>query len=511
MQSKTPTVLVILDGFGYRAQMQDNAPASAHMPTWRSFLATYPHVLLEASGPAVGLPVGFIGNSEVGHLTLGAGRRVMSILSRFNAAIDDESFFSNAMLLERFNALKASGKSLHIMGLLSDAGVHSHEKHMYAYLKLARMVGLKHVYVHAILDGRDVPARCAQVYLERLDQAMHREGIGVLASIHSRFYAMDRDTNWDRTKRSYEMLVQGNFDGVHKTWQSYVVSQYARGLSDEFIEPYLFEQSGRVQSGDGVVFINFRADRAWQLAAAFLEPECKYFSRSPLELSFFISTTRYRSDFKRFKNDVLFEHEEVKNTLLDVLAARGQSVFAIAETEKVAHVTYFFRGEREEKKASEQYVIIPSIKKRNYVDHPEMSGPEITTVLCNALRDELADFYLVNYANADMVGHSGNFEATKKACEHLDLYLARLYKEVVEKRGGALFITADHGNAEEMAGRFKNSHTTNQVPFVIAGKDFEGRVFKEGSYELADVAPTIVRYMNIDVPREMGGHGVTLK
>lgn len=502
-----PTMLVILDGFGYSLQPYGNAIAHAKMPMWDYLLKTYPNTLLQASGLAVGLPDGFIGNSEVGHLTIGAGCVIPSILKRFDDAINDESFYKNPLLLKSFELLKTRNKALHLMGLLSDAGVHSNEKHLYALLKMARDAGLTKVFIHAFLDGRDVVPKSAGRYLERLEAICNTLGCGIIASLHGRFYAMDRDTNWDRTKISYDVLV-GKTKPCVLSWHDYLDKGFVEGITEEFIQPVLLNEEGFIKRDDGVVFFNFRADRARQLTQCFVDPDFTYFERKHLfsfdhSLAFFITTTRYKKEFENFNNLVLFEMSDIENTLLDQIAEKttgAQSVFIIAETEKYAHVSYFFRGMRDIQLPHEQRVLIPSIKTKTFAEYPDMSAPQITKALLDSLQTNHAFFYLVNYANADMVGHSGNFEATVKACECLDAQLTALYDEVVLKQGGTIFIVADHGNAEEKielgTGKPLTAHSRNPVRFVVVGDRYKNQnLFKEHDAGLSIVTPLIVRHL----------------
>lgn len=505
----TPTMLVILDGFGYNKNKDGNAIAQAHMPFWNSLLSNYPSALLKASGESVGLLPGFIGNSEVGHLTLGAGRIVPSMLKRFSDAINDGTLATSPVLLDNFATLKASGKSLHLMGLVSDAGVHSYLEHAKALIKMACQYGIKQVFIHAFLDGRDVPPMSAFKYLEDLQQFCIELQCGFIASIHGRFYAMDRDENWQRTCTSYEaMCGLGTQSPIAIPWQEGLKQAYDHGETDEFVHPLLLTEHGAIKPGDGVIFFNFRPDRARQLTKVFLDPNFQHFN-NPINtgngtLSFFISATRYKESFT---NPVLFEPELVKDTLLDVIGTQPQPqpVFIIAETEKFAHVTYFFRGMEEKQLANETRTLIPSIKAQNYIQHPEMSAPGITAALIRSLRTNPAFFYLVNYANADMVGHSGNLAATIKACEVLDQQLALLYHEVVKRLHGLLVITADHGNAEEKldaAGNGLTAHTTNPVPFVyISGKPKKmTEILVDRGFGLANVAPTLLKHMMLKIP-----------
>lgn len=489
-------MLIILDGFGYRKEKDGNAIANANMKTWKMLQKKYPHTLLRASGSAVGLPDGFMGNSEVGHTCIGAGRVVRTSFCKLHDSIDDKTFFKNKLLIEKFKILKEKNKSLHLMGLLSDSGVHAHIDHLFALIRLAKQEGLKKVFIHAFLDGRDTPPKSAKKYLQLLQSVCEKEKCGKIGSVHGRFYAMDRDENWDRIKKSYDVLCgkTESKNGV-RSWSDVIEDNYKKNITDEFIEPTLLIKDGIVSKDDGIVFYNFRPDRAWQITKSFLENN---------KLSFFISTTRYKKEFEKFNNDVLFERMEIKNTLLDVIAKK-KPVFTIAETEKYAHVTYFFRGKVEKKLSNETRVLVPSKKVKSYVDHPEMSAPEITKKIIESLKTKKSCFYLVNFANCDMVGHSGDFDATVKACQCLDEQLAILYKEVVEKLGGTIFLTGDHGNAEEN----KTSHTTNPVPFIVINKSLEGehRLFENQDfsvrYGVSQVAPTILKYIGLEIPEEM--------
>ena len=525
MKNYSPTMLIILDGFGYRKNADGNAIKAANMPNWKEWLKVYPNCLLKASGEAVGLLPGYMGNSEVGHTCMGSGRIVKTTLAKFHEAINNKSFFKNELLLKNFEKLKKENKTLHLMGLLSDAGVHSHECHLHAFIQLASMVGLKKVFIHAFLDGRDTPPKSAATYLQRLDDICKKFNCGTLTTMHGRFYAMDRDNNWDRTKVSYEILTARQDPSTelrangrvnlstaknlkNVTWQQALEDSYAKNITDEFFYPIQLHQDGIIQKEDGVVFFNFRPDRARQLTESFINPEFKEFKTKDLNsttntLTFFITTTRYKKEFEKFKNDVLFEKESIQHTLLDEISIQTNNpVFVIAETEKYAHVTYFFRGMVEKTLPNETYTLIPSIKAKNYINHPEMSAEKITDAILKSLDTKPAYFYLINYANPDMVGHSGNFDATVKACEFVDKQLEKLYKEVIEKQDGTIFITGDHGNAEEMNGKHSTSHTTNPVIFMMINKKIEPKNFESG-LGLANIAPTILKYLRLNTPKEM--------
>lgn len=513
-----PTMLIVLDGFGHSKKNEGNAIASSHMPFWHYLCANYPSALLHASGPDVGLLPGFVGNSEVGHMTLGSGRVTPSVLKRFHEEIDSGSFFKNKILTEKIISLKESGGALHLMGLLSDAGVHSHEYHLQAIIKLAHILGLSRVFIHVFLDGRDTLPTSAKLYLQRLDDYCSAWQCGSIATIQGRFYSMDRDNNWQRTQRAYQALI-GYLVPQAATWQIALEQAYHTGTTDEFVPPYLINPDGIIRPGDGVVFFNFRPDRARQLTQAFIDPNFTHFENmlntGNGRLAFFVTTTRYSQDFALFNNQILFKQDPITHTLLDQIALQSSNpppTYIIAETEKYAHVTYFFRGLDDKQLPSEMRVLIPSLKEKNYINHPEMSGPAITNALIRSLRTNPAFFYLVNYASPDMVGHSGNFKATVKACEIIDQQLALLYHEVVQRLNGTLIITADHGNAEEKIdaqGNQLTAHTSNPVPFIVIRKKSATKAHKplilpeEPHFGLANAAPTILKLMGLPIPPEM--------
>ena len=504
MKSTSPIVLVILDGFGYTKDRKNNAIAAASTPHLTQWLAEYPHALLQASGAAVGLFPGTIGNSEVGHLTIGAGRVIPQPMVTIHQAIADKSLFKNKTLTNNLTTLAKSGNALHIMGLLSDASVHSDIEHLYAYLDAAHQQKIKHVYIHAFLDGRDVPPKSAEIYLEQLDTALAAFGYGSLGSIHGRFYAMDRDNNWDRTQKSYRILTQAQ-DIMPLPWQDVLEKQYAQGLTDEFIIPTQIDPTSTIQAGDGVIFLNVRPDRARQLTSCFVDTAFKQFPLTHIPLTCFITPVAYSTTLK---TAILFPTKPVEHTLKEVIAAAGKSIFAIAETEKYAHVTYFFGGGTEHAFPHETRTLIPSIKAENYVEAPHMSAALITDAVIASLQTQPADFYLINYANADMVGHSGNLAATVKAIECLDHELGRLYEAVVQKCNGTLYITADHGKAEQMVDpktkQPNPAHTTNPVPFIVINKEGATHDVQLPLKELCDIAPFILKAMQLPVPPEMG-------
>lgn len=488
---QSPTVLVILDGFGYAKPSLTNAISQAHMPHFQELLADYPVTLLKASGMAVGLPEGQIGNSEVGHLTIGSGSVILQPLTMINLAIQDGTFFTNSILRKALQNLKEEQKTLHLMGILSDGNVHGSLDHLIAFLKVAQQIGLQRVVVHPFLDGRDVAPQSAHEYLEKLELTLQEVGIGIIGSIHGRFYAMDRNRHWNLVKKSYQVLTEPQTK-VEKNWQTVLESSYHKKITDEFLEPTQLDPAGYIRPDDGVIFWNFRPDRARQLTQLFLNPPADLHMKK-IPLSFFITPVSYGPEYK---TTVLYQKPRVPQTLTKLLHDKGYSLFAVAETEKYAHVTYFFNGGREQKLEHEQRVLVPSIEKRDYLQHPEMSADIITEVVLHSLQTDPADFYVINYANADMIGHTGNLAATIKAVECLDKQLGILYKEVVQKRNGTLYITADHGNAEQMFDAKTNqshtAHTANPVYFLMVQQDLKGVQDQLPLEELSDIAPFIV-------------------
>lgn len=500
MKISKPSALIILDGFGYRQEQQYNAIAQAKIPNFSYLWNTYPHTLLDASGNAVGLPDYMNGNSEVGHLTIGAGCIIEQPMKWWLDSIADGSFQSHPLLLKYLEQLKSSGGSLHIMGLLSDAGVHAHEKQLYSLIEIATKLSIKKIIVHAILDGRDVVPRSAYQYLQKLTRVIHTYANQqvVLGSIHGRFYAMDRDNNWDRIEKTYRVLTEKQ-DNCFAGWEKVLEHTYAQGNSDEFVEPTQINPEGIIKNGDGIIFYNIRSDRARQFTTSFIQPqykEFKPFSVKPLKLAFFITPVLYAEDLLTI---TLFPRPVIRNTLKDILSHRGKTIFAIAETEKYAHVTYFFRGENEEPVAGETRVMIPSIKTETYKNYPEMRANEITDAVIESLSKEPRDFYLINYSNADMVGHSGDLNATIQAIESLDKQLGILYTEFVGKRDGTLYITADHGKAEDMFDENMNQprtgHTNNKVPFLYIHNRLKNTHTSFYLTQLSDIASFIIEHM----------------
>lgn len=499
---KAPCALVILDGFGYSPISENNAIAQAKKPTLDYLMQHYSHCLLHASGQAVGLPEGTEGNSEVGHITLGAGRIVPSAFLHFSKAIADGSFFTNPVLRTHLQKIAQEKRSLHIIGLLSSASSQCSMQLIKALIQAAATeYPIKKIIVHAILDGRDTPLKAASIFLQEIENYIKPYKNVSLGSITGRFYAMDRDKDWDRTKKAYDMLI-GQTPVTFDTWQTALDSYYSNNITDEFIPPTLVQPQAYIHADDGVIFANFREDRARQLAACFLEPKTMPVSIAPVLLSFFITAIRYE---KQFNNPVLYESAPVNHTLKEILSTAGKTIFSIAETEKYAHVTYFFSDGIEQPFAGEQWTLIHSLPVKNYAQAPAMSAQKITDEVIHSLQTNPADFYLINYANADMVGHTGNFAATIKAIEYLDNQIRQLYDIIIKKMHGSMIITADHGNAEYMfdvkTGQPYPGHTTNPVPFLYINNENT----KIPLHGLADVAPFILKQFGLPVPKEMTG------
>jgi len=506
---RRPIVLMILDGFGYSKSTEANAINTASTPTWDKLWATRPKALLDCSGSAVGLPDRQMGNSEVGHLHLGAGRLLPQTLTQLNNEVESGEFKKNIVLCDLVNEVISNDKSLHVVGLLSAGGVHSHEDHIQAMLEMAAEKGVKKLYLHAILDGRDTPPKSAQASLEKMDTVFKRLGVGKTVSIVGRFYAMDRDNRWDRVQLAYDLLTQGKADNSARTAVSGLLSSYERDQTDEFVLPTSIhpesEAAVSIENGDSVVFMNFRSDRTRELTRALTEAEFNEFEREVVpSLSQFVCLTKYHEDFTL---PVAYPPVDVKNGFGEVLAQQGLKQLRIAETEKYAHVTFFFNGGVDEPNEGEDRILIPSPNVKTYDLQPEMSAPELTDKLVEAVLSGKYDAIITNYANCDMVGHTGDFDAAVKAVEAIDICIARLV-EALDQVGGEVFITADHGNAEQMtdpaSGQTHTAHTTNPVPFVYVGRS----ATLEQTGDLADVAPTLLAAMGIQPPSEMSGHSL---
>ncbi len=507
---KETTLLVILDGFGYSESSEHNAIAAAATPNWDRFWSGRPNTLISGSGDDVGLPSGQMGNSEVGHMNLGAGRVVYQDLTRINRAIEQGEFSRNRALNRAFDRVGKSGGALHVMGLLSPGGVHSHEDQIFACLEMAAAAGVGQVYLHAFLDGRDTPPRSAMATLEKAQVLCARLGNSRVASIVGRYFAMDRDRRWDRVERAYNLLVRGEAPFHAASAVAALEQAYARDENDEFVQPTSIHAEGelpvRINDGDAVVFMNFRADRARQLTRAMIQPDFADFARrSTVALSDFVMLTRYADDID---TSCAFEPAVLTNTLGEYLSGLGRTQLRIAETEKYAHVTFFFSGGQEEPYAGEQRILIPSPKVDTYDQCPEMSARKVTDELIRAIESGAYDLIVCNYANGDMVGHTGIFEAAVSAVETLDQCLGRL-AVAIEACGGQMLITADHGNVEKMqdltTGQAHTAHTSEPVPLVYIGP--QGVEFRDGG-TLADVAPTLLTLMHLETPGEMTGRSL---
>ena len=501
-----PVVLLILDGWGHREETVDNALALAQLPNWRRLLAACPHTLIHTEGRFVGLPDGQMGNSEVGHMNLGAGRIVYQDLTRVDAAIEDGSFFANAELDAACDAVKATGGTLHVMGLLSPGGVHSHERHIFAMLELAKRAGVAQVAVHAFLDGRDTPPRSAETSLRALQALCDGLGNAVIASVGGRYYAMDRDNRWERVQQGWNAIVEAGPGHAQPDALAALQAAYARGENDEFVMPTVIAGAQPMRDGDAVVFMNFRADRARQLAAAFVDPAFSGFQARRPALAKFVCLSEYDA---RLPAAVAFAPDDLRQTFGEVVAAAGLHQLRIAETEKYAHVTFFFSGGREALFAGEQRVLVPSPKVATYDLQPEMSCPELTAKLVAAIRARTFDAIVCNIANPDMVGHTGILEAAIRAAEAVDVAIGAV-SDAVRDVGGALLVTADHGNLEMMrdpeTGQPHTSHTVGPVPLVYVGER-TGVHLREGG-ALRDVAPTLLDLLGLPKPVEMSGESL---
>lgn len=508
MEKHTSYLLIILDGFGYRADKQANAIANANTPTIDRLLQTYPNTLIATSGMSVGLPEGQMGNSEVGHMNLGAGRIVYQNYTRISKAIDDGVFFNNPTLLSSADSCIKNDKTLHIMGLLSPGGVHSHEQHISAMIKLAHRRGVKRIMVHAFLDGRDTPPRSAEQSLTNIDKQLKDTGCGHIASIIGRYYAMDRDQRWDRVELAYDLLTKGEAQHQYDTPLSGLHAAYEREENDEFVAPTLIKNPQEkitdvtIQDGDALVFMNFRADRAREISKAFTDKDFDGFSRKEIpKIASFTSLTHYADDIKA---NVAFKPEPLNNVLGEVIADQGMSQLRIAETEKYAHVTFFFSGGREDNFKGEERTLVTSPDVPTYDLQPEMSAPEVTEKLVAAINSNQYDLIVCNYANGDMVGHTGKYEAAIEAIEALDNCLKTVEKAIVDT-GSECLITADHGNAEQMldplSGQAHTAHTCEPVPLIYIGRP--ANIAAGGA--LSDIAPTLLSLMGLTPPAEMTG------
>ncbi|PWM68978.1 MAG: 2,3-bisphosphoglycerate-independent phosphoglycerate mutase [Eubacteriales Family XIII. Incertae Sedis bacterium] len=505
-----PTMLMILDGFGINENTRGNAIAAADTPNLDKIFASYPHTQLDASGLAVGLPAGQMGNSEVGHLNIGAGRIVYQELTKITKKIADGTFFKNEVLLAAMkNASESSSKSLHLLGLLSDGGVHSHIEHLLALIKMAKTEGVERLYVHCFLDGRDVPPCCAEKYISELSSYMNEIGLGQIATVSGRYYAMDRDKRWERVSLAYDAITRciGEYAA---TALDAVSNAYLRGENDEFVQPTIIDGDFcGINDGDSVIMYNFRPDRAREITRALTADNFDGFTRvkRPSNL-FYVCMTQYEAEMPNVK--IAFPPENLTNTLGEYVAKLGLTQLRIAETEKYAHVTFFFNGGVEAPNRNEDRVLIPSPKVATYDLKPEMSAYEVTDAVIEKINEDKYDLIILNFANADMVGHTGIMAAAVSAVEALDNCVKRI-ADIILKHGGQILLTADHGNADKMLddnGNVVTSHSTNPVPLVHIAEN--PSALADGGC-LCDIAPTLLTLMGLDLPAEMTGKNLAVK
>ncbi|MBW7981079.1 2,3-bisphosphoglycerate-independent phosphoglycerate mutase [Enterobacillus tribolii] len=504
--AKKPMVLVILDGYGYREDRKDNAILNAKRPVMDKLWQTRPHTLISASGLDVGLPDGQMGNSEVGHVNLGAGRIVYQDLTRLDKEIKDGDFFTNAVLTGAVDKAVAAGKAVHIMGLMSPGGVHSHEDHILAMVELAAKRGAEAIYLHAFLDGRDTPPRSAEATLKRFTEKFAALGKGRIASVIGRYYAMDRDNRWDRVQLAYDLMTEAKGEFTADNAVAALQAAYARDENDEFVKPTVIRAAGEADAamndGDALIFMNFRADRARQITRAFINPDFDGFTRNKVvKFSEFVMLTEYAADIKA---TCAYPPESLNNTFGEWLMKHDKTQLRISETEKYAHVTFFYNGGVEEPFKGEERILVNSPKVATYDLQPEMSSAELTDKLVSAIGSGKYDAIICNYPNGDMVGHTGVYDAAVQAVEALDHCIGQVV-EAVQNAGGQLLITADHGNAEQMkddtTGQPHTAHTSLPVPLIYVGKDATA---VEGG-KLSDIAATMLTLMGMEIPQEMTG------
>ena len=511
--SKKPTVLMILDGYGLNDKEQGNAVAKARTTIVDKLMEECPFVKGYASGMAVGLPDGQMGNSEVGHLNMGAGRIVYQELTKITKSIQDGGFFENKALLAACENVKKNNSALHLMGLVSDGGVHSHNEHIYGLLELAKRQGVEKVYVHCFLDGRDTPPASGKEYVEQLEAKMKEIGIGEVASVMGRYYAMDRDNRWDRVEKAYKALVKGEGETA-QSGPAGIQASYDKDVTDEFVLPTVVVKDGApvatIRDRDSVVFFNFRPDRAREITRTFCDDDFQGFDRGPRVKTTFVCFTNY--DVTIENKLVAFEKEEITNTFGEFLAKNNKTQARIAETEKYAHVTFFFNGGVEAPNEGEDRILVKSPKVATYDLKPEMSAYEVCSRLVEAIKSEKYDVIIINFANPDMVGHTGVEEAAVKAIETVDECVGRAV-EAVKEVNGQMFICADHGNAEQLtdyeSGEPFTAHTTNPVPFILVNADPVYKLREGGC--LADIAPTLIELMGMEQPKEMTGKSLLIK
>ena len=507
---KKPVVLTIMDGFGINPEVKGNAIKAAKTPRLDKIFAEWPTTQIGASGMDVGLPDGQMGNSEVGHTNIGAGRIVYQELTRITKSIKDGDFFENKAFLDAIENCKKNDSALHLMGLLSDGGVHSHIEHLYGLLELAKKNGLTRVYVHALLDGRDVPPASAADYIDTLNDKLKEIGVGKLATVMGRFYGMDRDNRWERVGKAYAALVYGEGvqadDAAAAVRKSYTeIDEEGKHITDEFVLPTVISGTERIKSSDSVIFFNFRPDRAREITRTFVDDDFTGFERKGgRQKVFYVCMTQYDASMPNV--EVAFKPEELNNTLGEFLANNGMTQLRIAETEKYAHVTFFFNGGREVKFEGEDRILVASPKVATYDLQPEMSANEVCDKVCAAIESGKYDVVILNFANCDMVGHTGVFEAAEKAVETVDTCVGRVEDSTL-KMGGVMLLTADHGNADRMLaedGTPFTAHTTNPVPFAVIDKQCE---LRDGG-RLCDISPTIIKLLGLTQPKEMTGESI---
>ena len=508
-QHPRPIALLILDGWGYREAVEYNAIAKANIPNFHRLWNTYPHALIQTSGLAVGLPRGQMGNSEVGHLNLGAGRVVYQDITRITKSIEDGDFFKNPVLCQAVDDAVKNDKAVHVLGLLSPGGIHSLDTHIDAMMRLAASRGAKKLYMHAFLDGRDTPPKSAATFIQHLENVFTEIGTGKIATLQGRFYGMDRDQRWERVKEGYDLLTLGTAAHTAKTALSGLEKAYAANETDEFVKPTsIHDEQDKpivIEDGDSVIFMNYRSDRAREITHAFNDVEFTGFERTRVpKLAHYVALTQYD---ETLAVSIAFPPQSLANTLGEYLAKNHKTQLRIAETEKYAHVTFFFDGGLENNLEGEDKILIPSPKVEKYDETPEMSARLLTEKLVEAIHSEKYDVIICNYANCDMIGHTGNFEATVKTVECLDDCLGQVI-DALQTIGGEALITADHGNAElmfdESTGQTYTAHTTNPVPFIYVGRP--AQVAQNAA--LCDIAPTILSLINLPIPPEMTGHSV---